>query len=156
MSSVADLKPCGTNAAYQRHRSRGEEPCEPCREAYREYSRVIQRPMRRASALLAEAHPEEYQEAVREQVRRGVTGSTRYNRARGALINARPAEYDALVAQERTSPSGIVGRPLKPCGTDAAHKRHRVRGEEPCEPCRKAHREYSRAYMAEYRQVGRG
>lgn len=29
-----ELKPCGTNAAYQRHRARGEYPCTPCLEAH--------------------------------------------------------------------------------------------------------------------------
>lgn len=28
------LKPCGTNAAYQRHRRNGEYPCTPCLEAH--------------------------------------------------------------------------------------------------------------------------
>src|SRR5690349_14094734 len=29
-----ELKPCGTNAAYQRHRRKGEYPCTPCLEAH--------------------------------------------------------------------------------------------------------------------------
>lgn len=29
-----ELKPCGTNAAYQRHRRKGEYPCAPCLEAH--------------------------------------------------------------------------------------------------------------------------
>lgn len=29
------LKPCGTNAAYDRHLVRNEKPCEPCKEAHR-------------------------------------------------------------------------------------------------------------------------
>jgi predicted component of type VI protein secretion system len=33
----AQLLPCGTSAAYQRHRKAGEQPCAPCREAWREY-----------------------------------------------------------------------------------------------------------------------
>jgi transposase len=28
------LQPCGTNAAYQRHRKKGEYPCTPCLEAH--------------------------------------------------------------------------------------------------------------------------
>lgn len=28
------LKPCGTNAAYQRHRKKKEYPCTPCLEAH--------------------------------------------------------------------------------------------------------------------------
>lgn len=33
------LKPCGTVAAYQRHRDKGEEPCGPCKRAKSEYDR---------------------------------------------------------------------------------------------------------------------
>lgn len=40
------LQPCGTHAAWTRHRSRGEEPCEACWVGEREYQRS--RPGRRA------------------------------------------------------------------------------------------------------------
>ncbi len=33
------LRPCGTRAAYRRHRRRGEEPCQPCKDAAAEYRR---------------------------------------------------------------------------------------------------------------------
>lgn len=33
------LKPCGTNAAYQRHRRKGEYPCPPCLEAHAKESK---------------------------------------------------------------------------------------------------------------------
>lgn len=33
------LEPCGTRAAFIRHRRNGEDPCEPCREAYNAYHR---------------------------------------------------------------------------------------------------------------------
>ena len=33
------VKPCGTQAAYQRHRRHGEQPCEPCMAAERERQR---------------------------------------------------------------------------------------------------------------------
>lgn len=29
-----ELKPCGTDAAYQRHKKRGEEACDPCKDAH--------------------------------------------------------------------------------------------------------------------------
>lgn len=32
-------QPCGTVAAYRRHRRAGEEPCEPCRSAHSEHQR---------------------------------------------------------------------------------------------------------------------
>ncbi|WP_035796387.1 hypothetical protein [Kitasatospora mediocidica] len=35
------LRPCGTSAAYARHRRHGETPCEPCRLANREAQRRL-------------------------------------------------------------------------------------------------------------------
>lgn len=32
----SERRPCGTSAAYQRHRKAGEEPCEPCKAAAQE------------------------------------------------------------------------------------------------------------------------
>lgn len=42
-------------------------------------------------------------------------------------------------------------RELKPCGTRAAYCRHISRREEPCDPCKAAHAEYRRAYVAGHR-----
>ncbi len=33
------LHPCGTRAAYERHRARSEQPCDPCRVAQAAYDR---------------------------------------------------------------------------------------------------------------------
>lgn len=33
------LQPCGTRAAYRRHRRHGETPCQPCRDAAAAYKR---------------------------------------------------------------------------------------------------------------------
>lgn len=35
------LKPCGTPAAFRRHRYHNEEPCEACLEAYRAHNRAV-------------------------------------------------------------------------------------------------------------------
>lgn len=35
-----ELRPCGTDAAWQRHKHRGEQPCEACCEAHRRYVRT--------------------------------------------------------------------------------------------------------------------
>jgi hypothetical protein len=43
------LQPCGTHAAFSRHRARGEEPDELCREAERAYQRARDR-IRKVSA----------------------------------------------------------------------------------------------------------
>ena len=37
-----------------------------------------------------------------------------------------------------------MGRALQPCGTWAAYKRHKRKGEEPCDACRQAAREQRR------------
>jgi hypothetical protein len=34
-----ELKPCGTHAAFKRHKGRGEDPCGECRDAERTYQR---------------------------------------------------------------------------------------------------------------------
>ena len=45
-------------------------------------------------------------------------------------------------------------KPIKPCGTYAAYRRHTERGEEPCEACREAKLEYNRAYRKKRKQAG--
>lgn len=37
LTSAAELRPCGTHAAFNRHRSAGEEPCLACWTGEREY-----------------------------------------------------------------------------------------------------------------------
>jgi hypothetical protein len=44
-----ELRPCGTHAAAQRHRTRGEPLCGECRDAEREYDRVRKRYVRSAA-----------------------------------------------------------------------------------------------------------
>lgn len=36
--ATGNVKPCGTRAAYDRHRRNGETPCGPCTAAAREYN----------------------------------------------------------------------------------------------------------------------
>lgn len=40
---AAGLKPCGTHAAYARHKIRGETPCGRCQQAERAYQRTRKR-----------------------------------------------------------------------------------------------------------------
>jgi hypothetical protein len=42
-----ELAPCGTYAAWMRHRRHGEEPCESCREAYNAHQRKMYAERRR-------------------------------------------------------------------------------------------------------------
>lgn len=65
------------------------------------------------------------------------------------------APYNPKLAQPKkpgpakgTIPSGDVGRPLAPCGTASAARRHQDRGEPVDELCREAARAYGAAYRA--------
>lgn len=54
------IRPCGTVAAYNRHRVRGEDPCDACREAKRlrsEEDRLYGRRVREAGSELVDADP---------------------------------------------------------------------------------------------------
>lgn len=50
------------------------------------------------------------------------------------------SERDRRRLRERLGLPDRVDRAVEPCGTDAAYERHRRHGEEPCGPCREAHR----------------
>lgn len=77
------LKPCGTWSAYQRHRTAGEEPCGPCRQAANDYHRArrkdpglrarIKRENRvqsRAAWRLVDEHRDRFRELVAEEMKR--------------------------------------------------------------------------------------
>lgn len=49
-----------------------------------------------------------------------------------------------------------MGRPLQPCGTDAAYWRHKNHGEEVCDPCGQAHRDYNNARAQRKRAAKEG
>ncbi len=75
---------CGTYAAYQRHRKRGEQPCDPCKQANTAYARdrrtrsevrrddaLAGAARRRAYRRLADAHPAEFRRLYVEETIRG-------------------------------------------------------------------------------------
>lgn len=51
-----------------------------------------------------------------------------------------------LASQKRCVPCRMP--PLKPCGTEAAYRRHMEAGERPCDACATARREYRQAARA--------
>lgn len=131
--------PCPSNAAYCRHIDHGEEPCEGCKQAHREYG-AAHRPaptrwlgpgecgtMRgyRWHRKAGEEPCQDCKDVVADQAR------GRYGKAQG------------------THP----GRTLLPCGTPAAYERHLQHGEEPCDPCKEANREEKRIEAATRRIV---
>ena len=46
-----------------------------------------------------------------------------------------------------------MSREVQPCGTYAGYQRHRLRGEEACEPCKEARRVYMRQWDAEHQEL---
>jgi len=87
VGQVTALQPCGTHAAYQRHRRAGETPCEKCKngnavymrmlragnEAVRDNSRKNTRAHNRAKQRLADLHPDEYAALLLEEKQKGWT-----------------------------------------------------------------------------------
>jgi hypothetical protein len=73
---------CGTDAGYQRHRVRGQEPCELCREAHAAYFRHRRRESPRLAAAirrsnrarsralwrLADEYPERFQQLYDDEM----------------------------------------------------------------------------------------
>ena len=55
-----------------------------------------------------------------------------------AIPNERFGIWGGMDEQERAKARKRLGiaRQREPCGTEAAYKRHRAHGEEPCAPCR--------------------
>lgn len=58
------LQPCGTEAAYNRHRYHDEEPCGPCKAAWAAY----QQGWRAASAALRDNHRAEFEALLKAQI----------------------------------------------------------------------------------------
>ena len=82
------LKPCGTLAAYKRHISKGEKPCNACQQANTDHAnafyhrspehravkarRALAR--QRAFARLKALHPVEYRRLYAEEIQRSERG----------------------------------------------------------------------------------
>lgn len=82
-----ELQPCGTPAAYMRHRKAKQKPCDPCRLAWNEYQcERRQDPDVRAS--------------IREQNK---PSSKARHRALRRLARLYPADYRAIYAEERAN-----------------------------------------------------
>lgn len=80
--SRSELQPCGTYGAWQRHRKKGETPCEPCHQAklayQRAYGKIVRRPLterrkalirarRRAMTALAARYPEAFRALLEKE-----------------------------------------------------------------------------------------
>lgn len=71
---MADLAPCGTRAAYERHRRRNEEPCRACKDASAAYQRnrsagrAYGRARARAMTRLAQRYSTAYAQLLAEEL----------------------------------------------------------------------------------------
>ena len=59
---------CGTDAAYQRHRSRSKRPCLPCLRAHNAYTNDREYAVRWARSRLAAMFPAEYRALLDEEL----------------------------------------------------------------------------------------
>lgn len=122
--------PCPSIQGFWRHKDNGEEPCEGCRQARRDYDRA------RRPAPTRFLGPGEC----------GTIRGYRWHRKQ----NEQPCQQckDAIAEDRRGHYGKAVGTrkgaKLAPCGTDAAYERHLDHGETPCAECRAAHSETTR------------
>lgn len=115
MSDTNTLSPCGTRAAYTRHKRRGEQPCEPCRRANvadGKPARIAYSIARqRAYSALRELHRQEFIEILAveraaepvagTQDERNLIRSRTEQRALRELSRRHAAEFVALRSRER-------------------------------------------------------
>ncbi len=138
---------CGTNSGYARHTSRKEEPCNPCRDAHRDYARDLWQRQTRGLPVQPVKGP-------RKPIQHGTTAGYAAHKRRGddrcdACWDAEAAHARARLAEKRrTQPrktsTNKGGRPVQPIrhGTPAGHAAHRRREEQPCTECREANARY--------------
>jgi hypothetical protein len=75
------VQPCGTKAAYNRHKKYGEEPCDACRQANR-------------------AHNQAQYATSPERRLKQIAHAKAQGRARSRLVRRHLAEYRELYAEE--------------------------------------------------------
>ena len=124
----------GTRGGYRRHLRIGEEPCEPCSQASRDYANSRNR-KKGIPALAPRARrlaPCGTTSAYRRHLRDGET------------------PCDACLAASRNYATGLRRRQGVPafqpaqCGTRAGYSKHYRIGEKPCELCKQSFNEGSK------------
>ena len=106
---VTKLKPCGSMAAYARHKKSGEVPCQPCVEANRAYHRAYQKRYYKEnretildrirgkyntqSLAYYHANKEHYAEAQRRRRKENPELVVRYNHERRARVSGAEGSY---------------------------------------------------------------
>lgn len=129
VKSPKPLKPCGSDAAYHRHKAKGEYPCDKCLAAHAHKVKMLKRKKNRQKygrSTKRKLQPCGTEAAYRRHERNGEEPCQACKDGR--------EKRKAKRKQKR----------LLPCGTDAAYERHRQNGEETCQPCRDAHNKRNR------------
>ena len=133
---VKELQPCGTVAAYDRHRRRGEKPCQPCNDANNARSSSFRERKQRG-----EVSPPPPPKPC------GTEAAYRRHRVRGETpcepCKAAKREYDN--AHNRAKGMSERKRPPQTCGTIGGYRRHLSENEPACDDCKAANRDYDTA-----------
>lgn len=138
-----ELQPCGTPAAADRHRKKGEPICDPCKEAKRIESRD------RRARIKAERESKPLKPAqIRSQC--GSRAGANYHRDHGEqkcteCVEAERA-YNRAGYHRNKGPAKPMGRKPDPRehGTHKGFWQHKRTKEPMCEPCRLAFNAYER------------
>lgn len=85
-----DLQPCGTYGAWQRHKRHGEEPCEACVQANRDYVNAYRRKRYSAHATDRGVQPEVLEHGTRTSYAR------HYRRGEKPCAECRAASRDYM------------------------------------------------------------
>lgn len=98
-----DLAPCGTRAAYRRHRRAGETPCEPCRLAAAEHNAAMrakrsEREAETVRQVLAYGRADDVEVPTHEDPLQ--SARWRLARVRAAMLVAGPRDVAALAKAE--------------------------------------------------------
>lgn len=124
-----ELQPCGTSAAYRRHKKRNEEPCDLCKEAQKLKSR-----------LHDEKRRDRIPNAPFDESKCGTTAGYSQHKRHSVppCESCLQANRDYHNARNRR-----LGRQeFQPaeCGTVGGYRRHHANDEKPCGPCAEAYR----------------
>lgn len=134
-----ELRPCGTYAAADRHKRRGEELDPACKLALRNYY-TEQRARKRAKRAQGVTPPRR-----RPRQPCGTYGAAHrhyaYKEPLCEPCKQAKAEYEKNLRASRPKSPPRVAK----CGTYSGALKHRRNGEKVCESCRVAANEYMRA-----------
>lgn len=125
----------GTTAGYHKHRSRGETPCQPCKDANAEYARAL----RRKNPPKPAQNPRQLAEIIHGTVAGASLHKYRGEKPCDSCREAMNA-YCRKRYYEKRGSAPKAPRTLAPCGTESAYRRHIRANETPCEPCKEASR----------------